>query len=495
MNKEDFSIVFVYPNIYTQFSQHEGIQTLSAILKNAGYKNIHLVHIHPKYGIPVDEDRIIKEIEGYNPNLIAFTSTTFEYKFCNKLVGRLKAIFPETLIILGGIHATIKHGDQESSNFDAFCIGEGDIQTLDLVEKLTKDEDWRNTKGFWFKQSKDILKNELQPFVTDLNTLPMQDWDLIDVDKLLEARDGWLSLIFSRGCPYSCTFCINNTLRQIKGHKNYCRMVSVDTAIGELKYLAERFRGKIKVFNLDDDQLTSHRKWITDFSKKYKREIYDKYGIDWKIESRVDSIDEEMVRAMKESGLREMQFGVETANQQLRDTLKKHTTNEQIRNAFKICRDVGIKTMSFIIIGIPNETEDTIKETMDLLIEIKTDLIRPSFLLPIYGTEIYNDLTERKMLKIKNINDIVYGRPIVRLEHITEKVLSNYVILFPWHMNARMGLKDYEIALEKFKNFDYEDLKGAFPKILKMDEELDKKTKPTHYRYFLKNLYYVERVG
>lgn len=494
MNKEDFSVVFVYPNLYTQFSQHEGIQTLSAVLKQAGYRNIHLLHINPKYGLPADNAKIIEEAEKYKPKIFAFTSTTYEYKFCNKLAEDLKKRFPDTLLILGGIRTTLKSDDLGESNFDAFCIGEGEETFLEFVEKVRNNKDWENIDGLVAKRWGKLYKNKIRPFITDLNSIPMQDWDIIDVNKLLEARKGWLSLLFSRGCPYSCTFCINSALRKAKGSKNYCRTASVDTAITELKYLAEKFRGKIKVFNLDDDLLTSYKNWILEFSKRYKQEIFEVYGIEWKIESRVDSLDKEMVERMKESGCREIQFGVETGNQALRDSLNKNITTGQIENAFNLCKEAGIKTMAFMIIGVPGETPETFIETLDLLIRIKADLIRPSFLLPIFGTQIYDEVMSKNMMKIKNVDDIVYGEPVLKLPTLNEKLLSNYVVLFPWHMSARMGLKAYESALERFSNLGYADLKKRLPELLKMDEELDNQTKTVHYRYFLKNLYYVERV-
>ncbi len=494
MNKEELSIVFVYPNIYTQFSQHEGLQTLSAVLKKTGYKNIHLVHINPKYGVPADNAKIIEEAKKYKPKIFAFTSTTYEYKFCNKLAEEMKKQFPDALFIMGGIRTTIKNDDLNESNFDAFCIGEGEETFLEFVEKVRNNKNWENIDGLVVKRYGKLYKNKIRPFIIDLDSIPMQDWDIIDVNKLLDARKGWLSLLFSRGCPYSCTFCINNALRKVKGFKNYCRTASVNTAITELKYLADKFKGKIKVFNLDDDLLTSYKNWILEFSERYKKEIFDVYGIEWKIESRVDSLDEEMIKKMKESGCREIQFGVETGNQALRDTLNKNVKTEQIENVFKLCSEAGIKTMAFMIIGVPGETKETVKDTLDLLIRIKANLIRPSFLLPIYGTQIYEEVIRKNMMKVNVVDDIVYGEPVVKLPTLDEKLLSNYVVLFPWHMNARLGLSDYKEALEKFNNLSYADLKKMFSEILKMDENLDKKTKPTHYRYFLKNLYYVERI-
>jgi radical SAM superfamily enzyme YgiQ (UPF0313 family) len=153
--------------------------------------------------------------------------------------------FPEVLRILGGSHATIQPEDFPTSNFNIFCVGEGEQSMVELCEAIEHGKDWSHIPNFITKWG----VNPVRGFLKDLNALPFWDFDIIDTKKILAMRKGWLSISFSRGCPYECTFCINHLYKKIEigpedKLSDYLRRRSPIAAINELQSLVEKFHVK-----------------------------------------------------------------------------------------------------------------------------------------------------------------------------------------------------------------------------------------------------------
>ncbi len=495
-----FKVAFIFYNNFTAYSWSPAIQALSSYIKHHADCETTLIHVNDKYAIPSDYKAVIERLNIDKPDLIAFTSTSFGFYQINELAGSIKNIFPKIPIILGGIHSTIKPEDLADSNFDAFCIGEGEKPLLTLIKSMQRGEDYFNTPSFHFKSNGTIIRNPLEPYEKDLDNLPPYDWDIFDTYKLLQLREGWISLSLSRGCPFNCNFCINHKMKDIQGARGYVRHKSVEIAMNELLDLIHRF--PIKVFNFEDDILVSNRKWAINFLSRYKREIYEKHGIRFKVEARVDIVKEDIIKELKEAGCQEIQFGVETGNSMLRNfILNKDISDDQILNAFSLCWKYRINTLAFIMIGIPGETENTIMDTVAILSKIKPYLIRPSFIFPIYGTGFYNYCLQNNLLKEDILKHKSYlwteGVPIY-LKDISEDLLTSYMILLPWHINIELGLKEYEKLIERYSSLDFIDIKNKrsnFNLVLEEDRRQSlyfSENKISHYRYLKDELSYLQ---
>ena len=496
-----FKVSFIFYNNFTAYSWSPAIQALSAYIKKHTDCETDLIHINDRYGISSDPEIIIERLKASKPDLIAFTSTSFGYNLVNELAGRIKKKLPDPFIVLGGVHATIKPEDLIYSNFDAYCIGEGEKPLLNLVNRMRKGINYFDTPSFQFRSNGSVIKNPLEPYEKNLDDLPSYDWDIFDSHKLLELRKGWLSLSFSRGCPFNCNFCINHRMKAILGANGYVRQKSVKNSISELLDLIKKFP-YIKVFNFEDDILIFNRSWTDEFIQVYKEKIYKKYGIKFKIEARVDLIIETTVRGLKEAGCQEVQFGVETGNSKLRNfILNKSISDEQIISAFDLCWDYKINTLAFVMLGIPGETEGTVMDTIRMLARIRPYLIRPSFIFPIYGTEFYNYCAKHGLLK-KDIDGYgtylwTQGVPIV-LKDIEEDTLVRRMVLLPWYINIELGLEKYIDLIGKYDSGKFvKDGKSCFKSVLEadkaMDSELTRLNTP-HYRYFNDELNYLQYV-
>lgn len=495
-----FKVTFIFYNNFTAYSWSPAIQALSSYIKQHANCETTLIHINDKYGVRSNHESVIERLNSIKPDLIAFTSTSFGFYQINELAGSIKKVFSAIPIILGGIHSTIKPDDLEDSNFDAFCIGEGEKPLVTLIKKMQRNEDYFSTPSFHFKSNRTIIRNVLEPYEKNLDNLPPYDWEIFDTHKLLKLREGWVSLSLSRGCPFNCNFCINHKMKEIQGAKGYVRHKSVGRAISELLYLISRF--PIKVFNFEDDILISSRSWASEFLSRYKNEIYEKYGIRFKVEARVDMITESIIKELKTAGCQEIQFGVETGNSMLRNfILNKNISDDQILNAFTLCWKYHINTLAFVMMGIPGETVDTIMDTVIMLSKIKSYLIRPAFIFPIYGTGFYSYCLQNNLLKEDILKYKSYlwteGVPIY-LKDISEESLIRYIIMLPWYINVELGLKDYEKMIKKYASLDFINVKNkklSFQLILEEDRRQSlyfSENKISHYRYLNQELSYLQ---
>ena len=485
-----FKILFIFPNINSGYSWNPAIQILSAVLKKEGYPT-YLIHIHEKHGIPYKPENIIKKIKRINPKVIAVTATSFEYDSMNELAKHIKKNNIKAFLILGGMQATLQPEVFENSYFDSFCIGEGEKPLLKLVNALYGKKDYTRIKSLWIKKNGSIIKNPIDKFIMDLNSLPFFDWEIFDTKKMLKNRNGWLSIAFSRGCPFNCSFCVNQALKKIKGGERYIRRKSPENAISELKYLANSY--EIKVFNLDDDLFVLDKKWFLRFVKLYKQEIFEHFKIQYKIEARADTLDPEITEYLKLTGCKEVQIGVETGDEILRNNIiNKGINDSQIKKAIRLVKDQGIQVFIFIMIGIPGETIQSILKTVNLITELKPYLIRPTFYVPIPCTPLYEYCIQHNLLRKNRIIKNHFSESALQLPTIPDDVLLKHKILLPWYINRNLGLIKYEKALKQFSEDSYEQFLNKFNYIVSLDQSLSKEHKNyEHYSYFKKNINYL----
>lgn len=486
------SVLFIYPDIITLHGNMNfcpAVHILSAILKREGCE-VDLLHINNDHGIKYNKETILEL--SFNYDLFALTATSFSYKYANEIAGWLKERYPKVLRILGGCHATIQPEDFESSNFDIFCVGEGEEPMKELIHALQNGSDWTKIPNFITR----FGRNPVRGFLRDLNSLPYHDFEITDTEKILELRKGWLSLSFSRGCPYECSFCINHLYKQIeigKGDKmsDYIRSRTPENAVAEMESLVEKY--EIKHFNIDDDLLTGDKVWMKEFTNKYHDRIFKPFGISYVISARAPMIDDKLSGMLQYSGCREVRIGFETGNEKLRNELLfKKVSDKALLNACKTLDKYGIMSVVYIMMGIPGETWQTFYETVDMVIRMKPKLIRMTFLYPYVHTRIYDYCKEKGLFKdgiIDDNNDI--ASPL-KFENLTDEQLFCMKFLFPWFVNETWFGGDYSNAINDYKNYSLLELEKCIPNIIERDKELSKNCTISHYRYYEGNNNYFE---
>lgn len=486
-------ILFIYPDLVTGgYNFCPAIHILSAVVKKEGCQ-ADMLHVNNNHGIPLQKNIIISRSAGYD--LFAFTSTSFDYKYANQIAGWLKEAYPHTMKILGGAHATTSPEDFESSNFDIFCVGEGEQPMIELINA------WKNHKTDWVNIKNLITRggvNPLRGFLKDLDSLPFRDFDITDTEKILKLKKGWMSITFSRGCPYDCSFCFNHLYKKMEmgpGDKmsDYVRRRSPENTVSELESLAKKYT--IKFFNTDDDLLVISKKWLRKFTTLYTERIYKPFGIKYIINARATDITDETARLLASSGCHEVKIGVETGNETLRKTLlNKNISNAALKKAFTTLHNYGVRTIAFNMMGIPGESSETFYDTLRLIIKLKPNLIRMTYLYPYKHTKIYDYCVEKGLFRDKNaIDDNRDTASPLIFECLTDEDLFLYKFLFPWYVNILwFNSGEYWSAVYKYRVYSFSYLLGKIPEIIEMDRQLSKNCKVPHYRYFANNNIYFE---
>ncbi len=378
-------VLFVYPNLYAQIGFSYGISYISGLLKAKGIET-YLLNVNEKLGYPLDFERIKGDVLSIKPDFIGFSVLTNQYKYALEIARSIKEYY-DAPIVFGGIHPTMDpHNTIAEDSVDYICMGEGEEAFLELIQR----GDPKGIKNIGYKDGSNIILEPLRPF-TDITKLPFKDYEIFDFQQMIDAKDGWVGLLASRGCPFRCTYCLNHKIMKLykdNGHlpKEYLRKHCVDDVIDEIKYLLSHYK-RIKMFIFDDDVFTFDKAWLKEFSEKY-RAITD-IGFVCNAHARI--FDEDMARYLKEAGCKIVKFGLESGSDRIRrNVLNRYMTNKDIERAFNVSHKFGLHTSAFVMIGLPHEEKADMVETMDLLARIQPGRIRWSLFFPFIGTKAYD---------------------------------------------------------------------------------------------------------
>ncbi len=396
-------ILFIYKYEYVE---PLGIMALSAQIKKKGHE---VYFIDLKFS----KDHI-KEIEQIKPDIIAYSITTGKHKFYKNLNLELKKKF-NFFSVFGGPHCTFFPEFINEDGIDAISKGEGELAFTELIDKLEKKEDIRFIKNVDVKINGAVYQNELRELISDLDTLPYMDRELINKYnhyKKFHRR----YILAGRGCPYNCTYCFNHSYNKLyAGKGNIIRKRSVDNVIGELKEVKEKC--KPKRFQFVDDTFILNREWTLDFCKKYKEEI----KLPFICYARVNLVTEEIIKALKEAGCITLLFAIESGNDYIRNTvLKRNITEEPILNTAGLCRKYKLKTYVQNMVGLPDETLENIWETIRLNIKCKPSYSWVSIYQPYPRTELCDYSIKKGYYKgnVDSLNENYYYSSSMKMQDI-----------------------------------------------------------------------------
>ncbi len=343
----------------------EGVASLSAVLKGAAHE-VSLYHLTKPEGREKFQARIASE----NPDLIGFVTMTREYPQVKEYVLWAKEV-SDVPVICGSYHpTTLPEEVINTEGVDLLCRGEGEAAMLDLVSRMDAAEDYSRIENIWAKNGTSICRNPVRPLLEDIDELPLPDFKIFDFEKLLSTRINTGVVILSRGCPYSCTYCSNKKMRDIYPNKaKYSRFHSPEFSIEYLKKLLEACP-RIEYLNFRDDILPWKGGWLETFTDLYKKEI----DLPFICNYRANLVTPEIVRMLRKAGCYQMFFGVESGNDYIRnEVLNRHMSREKIVEAFTACREAGIKTVAYNMVGLPYEDKSRVLDTIKLNVEIKAD--------------------------------------------------------------------------------------------------------------------------
>lgn len=443
-------ITFIYTDLatddptYTGYFHH-GIAALSAILKKAGHQT-NLIQFTKE----ILEEEFQRKVKALNPDLIGFSSTAHVFPFVKKYAKAVKRI-KNIPVICGGVHPTVCPEEViEDENIDIICRGEGDLAMIELCQKMENGQSIKDIKNLWVKKGGNIFKNELRSLVTNLDELPFPDREIFDYPNLNLEKKGIGTFMFSRGCPYQCTFCCESTLRKLyPDPQHYHRIRSPQSIVAEIKEVIKKY-SFIKFIRLDDDLLFARLDWLREFVPLYKKEV----GLSFSSDIRVSLMTEEILSLLKQAGAHLLKVGVESGNDYiLKEILNKGITVEQTKKAFITARKKKIKAQAYNMIGLPEEGPKEILETIKLNAEIKADLSVVSIFYPYKGTYLYDFCVKKRYFKEEyaELPKNYYSHSVLTLPTIRKKQVSFFFQYF--HFIKKIYSFLFKLPFSRFSVF------------------------------------------
>jgi len=320
--------------------------------------------------------RLREEIKARDPYILGITSTTPTIYSALKVAKLAKEVDGDITTVIGGPHVTFTANEvlDSSEDVDFVVAGEGEYTMLELLKALEGDRSLKEVKGITFRDKGKIVKTPSRGYIEDLDSLPFPARHLLPMDKykILGRKLTVIHVVSSRGCPFRCIFCSSSALC---GKRFRAR--SVENMLDEIEEAVERY--KTRHVEFIDDTFTLNRRRTAEFCEEVKRRGLD---ISWNCSSRVDTIDEDLMRKMREAGCSIIFFGVESASQRTLDLIGKGITVDRAVKAINLAKRVGIEVLASFVIGFPWETIEDMKETIRFATKLKPDFAEFSVSTP-----------------------------------------------------------------------------------------------------------------
>lgn len=342
------------------------------------------------------EKRILERVASRKADIIGITCYTPEFFEAEQLAVKIRDLKPKATIIAGGIHPTLYPNDflKKESVLDAVIIGEGELTLLEFVRARSEGRSFKEVKGIGYFDQADqkVVITDPQPLAPDLDKVCIPDYDDLDMDYYTTASPYAIRGVFtrsfylssSRGCPSSCTFCVSKKLRDYHGIKNFVRLRSPDSLYQEIQTLRDKHH--IDSFYFIDDLFTLRKQNIFEFCELM---VKSKSSLIWGCSSKVNTVDFPTLKAMRDAGCVQIDFGVEKGTDEALKKLKKGITIAQIQETFRHCHKLGIRTFANMLVNTPGETEQDLKDICALVEEIRPQIVSFNIFTPYPGCEIY----------------------------------------------------------------------------------------------------------
>lgn len=376
---------FIFPPIPYKFAKTPypplGIGYLATILR------MHDIEVDFIDGQILEENQFWSDINKLTTDIILISATIRQIKGAMRVAEITKKRNPQTTVVLGGPGPSALAMQQQdfgkNTAIDIIVQGEAEESLPLLLRQINEDRSIDNIPNLLINRNGNIVRTIKNPIRSEITKIPWPDRTIFNEKAYISrwqesAKMTSIHIIGSRGCPFNCSFCDHT----ITGRK--VRYRNPEDVIAEMLFLEQRYSPD-DIFYFDD-LFTVNKKRVVTFCR-----LLQKYSLktSWSAQGRVDSVDEEMLEAMKLAGCTELMFGVESGSDKILEYLVKGFTREKIIHTFDICHQLKMKAGAYLIIGVPGETRRDILDTISLVERIEPTLLNYSFLTPFPNTPLY----------------------------------------------------------------------------------------------------------
>ena len=391
--------------------ENNGIRSMSSVLNKEGF-NTSLIFFKRwlnndiRFPTETEKDILISLLKELNLDVVGISFTSPFLKIAQDLTRKIKGALP-VKIVWGGIHATVKP-DECLKHCDIVCRGEGEYAMLELARAFTRGYFPEGIRNICYKKGDGVICGELRPLIQDLDSLPFQDCGgknkffiegkKQNTDPLGDARE--LRVFASRGCPFNCNYCYNSIFRKLYRNEKYHRIRSVKSILSEIEYTLSKFK-KIRKIKFDDDTFVFPRSWIFEFSKKYKNHI----GLPFEILFNTECLDEEVLKRLKNAGLKRVQVGIQTGSRKESEKIyNRSLPTEKIRQFARISKSLKLDIVYDIILDNPLAMFEDKEAVIDFLLNLPRPFNLFIYSLTIFpGTELCEMLLRKGLLEPRDV--------------------------------------------------------------------------------------------
>ena len=388
-------------------------------LREAGYEPV----IYDAMTLDHDFDQIAAELERIAPDAVLTSAYTPSYPKAIELLRLVKAHRPETVTGIGGVHAHFMYEEvlrEAGDAVDFVFRGEGEVTIPELLDCLNDGGDPSDVRGIAFLRDTEVVRTPDRPFLTNLDGLATA-WDLVDwsLYRFYPMPDSNLAVVStSRGCDQACTFCSQQAF--------WCRTWrarSPEDLLDELQMLKESYGVGVVMFSDETPTLDAAR-WRRILDLLIERDL----GITILMETRVDDIlrDEAIMPLYHAAGIHHIYVGVERTDQASLDAFKKNATVEQGRRAIELINGNGMISETSMVLGMPDDTPETIEATFRLAQHYDPDLAFFLTIAPWPYSDIYPDL--EPYIESRDYEDYNLVAPVVKPKAMTRDELQTIVL-------------------------------------------------------------------
>ncbi len=381
---------------------------------------------------PHSEASLAQVLEEFRPDVAGLTAVSMTVDHALAVAADVKRLAPHVFTVLGGPHATFcAPATLESCPaLDAVVLGEGEDTLVDLCRALERGQDLAAVAGIAYRCGRDIRNTPRRGLIDDLDRLPMPARRLLPLGRY-RALGMPISMTTSRGCPHACIFCVG---RRMVGAR--VRFRSPVRVVDELEALA---RLGFHQVNLADDLFTADRRRCAAVCDEILRRGL---SVKWTSFARVDTVSEELLVHMRAAGCTAVSFGVESANAGILKTIRKGIRVDQVAAAVGMCARAGVTPLASFILGLPGETPETIRETMQFAKRLEDQGLLYGFhlLAPFPGTEVRERAAELG-LRILSSDWSAYhaNRAVAKTESVSRRMLDEIAVEWEDRYNRYLG--------------------------------------------------------
>jgi len=392
-----------------------GLAYLAALLRDKG----HAVSLIDANILNLSKEQIIDKLNEIRPDYVLYNAITDNLQDTISWIREIRKGYDKPVII-GGPHMEIYPGETLSHEcIDYGVVGDGWETLPELLNALENKKDLTDVKGLVFRKDGNIILTEERPKTVSLEDVPFPARDLLPNEKydMIASKNKPLTIMITAlGCPFRCTYCCTDT---------NLRARSADHIVAEVEECINKYG--IREIEFYDETFTVNKKTMKRFL-----DLIEKKGLkfNFSIRTRVDCVDEELIHRMAKNGCIRINFGIESGDERVLKATNRNMSIDTIRKSVKMANEAGILTFGFFMIGLPQDTKESIEKTLNLMLELDLDFMQLNKFTLLPKTQMYEDYkkeTGKDFWRDYTLGKVTlddFERDYIK---ITEKELDDYL--------------------------------------------------------------------